>query len=74
MHNKDMKNPCMACFCPCDMHKEHTHGDEHKDEGKKEGMYAWPALVLATTTRNTPTSRVSVFSCVLFGRQAQVSL
>lgn len=38
MHDKDTKNTCMACSCPCDMHKEHTHGDEHKDEGKEEGV------------------------------------
>lgn len=28
-HQKDDKDTCMACSCPCDMHKEHTHDDEH---------------------------------------------
>lgn len=24
------KNKCVACECPCDMHKEHTHGKDDK--------------------------------------------
>lgn len=39
-HN-ETGNVCMACQCPCEMHKEHQHGDnkceqcghEHKDDG-----------------------------------------
>jgi hypothetical protein len=35
MHNKDNKNTCMACSCPCDMHKEHNHPTEgEKSEAK----------------------------------------
>lgn len=34
------KNPnvCMACACPCDKHKEHTHGaDAASKDGSKKG-------------------------------------
>lgn len=34
MDKKDNKTTCMACSCPCDMHKEHTHGDKSKHEDK----------------------------------------
>ncbi|MBI2462762.1 MAG: hypothetical protein HYV65_00810 [Candidatus Spechtbacteria bacterium] len=27
-------NSCMACVCPCEAHKEHTH-DEHKEDASK---------------------------------------
>ena len=49
MDQKDNKTTCMACSCPCEMHKEHNHpanekheeaktcsacGHEHKQDGK----------------------------------------
>lgn len=33
--NKDNKSTCMACSCPCEMHKEHNHPVEEKHEGAK---------------------------------------
>ncbi len=31
MDQKDSKTTCMACSCPCVIHKEHNHGAGHKD-------------------------------------------
>lgn len=39
MHDSNHKNTCMACKCPCEMHKEHTceeHG--HKKESENVCM------------------------------------
>lgn len=27
---------CMACECPCDMHKEHTHETKSSESGAKK--------------------------------------
>lgn len=35
MHNEDNKNTCMACSCPCEMHKEHNHPVDDKHEHEK---------------------------------------
>jgi hypothetical protein len=34
MHN-DNKSTCMACSCPCEMHKEHNHPTEAGEKGAK---------------------------------------
>ncbi len=45
MDQKDNKTTCMACSCPCEMHKEHNHlvspeggsasgGEEKHEEAK----------------------------------------
>jgi len=34
MDQKDNKTTCMACSCPCEMHKEHNHPVEEKHEAK----------------------------------------
>ncbi|MBI3684830.1 hypothetical protein HY250_00250 [Candidatus Azambacteria bacterium] len=31
MDQKDSKTTCMACACPCEMHKEHNHPVEKKE-------------------------------------------
>ncbi|QQG45127.1 MAG: hypothetical protein HYW89_03975 [Candidatus Sungiibacteriota bacterium] len=31
------QNKCMACSCPCDMHKEHTHHEEDHNMDHEEG-------------------------------------
>ena len=38
MDKKDTKSNCMACSCPCEMHKEHTHEGEKKNEEKSVCM------------------------------------
>lgn len=35
MDQKDNKGTCMACSCPCEMHKEHNHHDEEKHGEEK---------------------------------------
>lgn len=35
MHDKDTKSTCMACSCPCDAHKEHTHKDDESQHEEK---------------------------------------
>ena len=34
MDNEHMDKECMACSCPCDTHKEHTHMMSDEDGGK----------------------------------------
>lgn len=35
MQNENTKsNTCMACTCPCEMHKEHNHSVKEKSEAK----------------------------------------
>lgn len=38
MDQKNNKNTCMACSCPCEMHKEHNHPVEgaEKHEGHED--------------------------------------
>ncbi len=36
MDQKDNKTICMACSCPCDMHKEHTHDKKDGESSAKK--------------------------------------
>lgn len=35
--NDQNQNACMACSCPCDMHKEHDHSTQQGDKCDKCG-------------------------------------
>ena len=32
------QNNCMACSCPCDMHKEHSHSTEQTEGSQEHSM------------------------------------
>ncbi len=32
MNDKNHKNTCMACTCPCEIHKEHNHPAEGSEK------------------------------------------
>ncbi len=56
MDQKDNKTTCMACSCPCEMHKEHNHPiEEMGKQEKHEESKSCSTCGMPHKQDNTPT-------------------